>query len=197
MDSGADVIFLMEVDARWLAALEPLKAKYPHHFAEPRTDNFGIALFSRIPWEYAAPLYFGKADLPSIEVSMQQEGRRFVLIGTHPIPPVGSGAAALRDAQLGELADYVAQLRDPAIVVGDLNATPWSTGMRRLAGRNLGFRSRVAPWAPTWRAGSLFAIPIDHALVTAPLAVTRRAVGPDVGSDHRPLEVTVGWISGT
>jgi endonuclease/exonuclease/phosphatase (EEP) superfamily protein YafD len=194
MASGADVIFLMEVDDRWVAALAPLKAKYPHHFAEPRADNFGIALFSRIPLDNIQPLHFGTSDLPSIQVGMQQGGRRFVLIGTHPIPPVGSGAAALRDAQLGALADHVAQLGDPAIVVGDLNATPWSAGMRRLAGRNLGFRSRAAPWTPTWRAGSLFAIPIDHALVTAPLVVTRRAVGRDLGSDHRPLEVTVGWL---
>ena len=57
----------------------------------------------------------------------------------------------------------------------------------------LGFRSLSPPWTPTWRAASIFAIPIDQALGTAPLVITRRSVGPDLGSDHRPLNISVGW----
>jgi endonuclease/exonuclease/phosphatase (EEP) superfamily protein YafD len=78
-------------------------------------------------------------------------------------------------------------------VVGDLNATPWSSGLRIATASGLGFRSLQPAWTPTWQAGSVFAIPIDHALGTAPLVITRRMVGPDLGSDHRPLVVSVGW----
>jgi endonuclease/exonuclease/phosphatase (EEP) superfamily protein YafD len=46
---------------------------------------------------------------------------------------------------------------------------------------------------PTWSANTPFAIPIDHVLATSPLVITSRSVGPDVGSDHRPLDFVVGW----
>ena len=193
LGSDADVVFLMEIDQQWLLALEALRAKYPHLIAQPRPDNFGVALFSRIPWERAGLLALGGANVPSIEVSMTHQGHGFLLIGTHPPPPVGKGNAAMRDEQLGLLADHVSRLNAPVLVVGDLNATPWSAGMRRATTGRLGLRSLDPPWTPTWRVSSIFAIPIDHALATAPFIITRRSVGPDVGSDHRPLAITVGW----
>lgn len=62
------------------------------------------------------------------------------------------------------------------------------------AGANLDSRSTAAPWMPTWKVGSPLAIPIDHALATKALAITKREVGPDIGSDHRPLLIEVGFV---
>lgn len=191
--TAADVIFLMEVDARWGAALAPLRAQYPHQIAEYRADNFGVALFSRIPWTSGRIVDIGPARIPSVEIVLNHQGRDFALIGTHPIPPVGAPQAATRDRHLAALAAHVQAMHEPVLVLGDLNATPWSTGLRIATAGRLGYRSLAAPWTPTWRARSAFAIPIDHALCTAPLVVTARAVGPDVGSDHRPLLLSVGW----
>jgi endonuclease/exonuclease/phosphatase (EEP) superfamily protein YafD len=191
--TDADVIGLVEVDQTWLEAMVPLQAKYPYQFAEPRPDNFGVALFSRIPLERAELLWLGEPQLPSIEASMWHQGRHLSVIVTHPMPPMGARNAALRDGQLARLADHVSQLQMPVLVVGDLNVTPWSAGMRILTARGLGLRSLRPPWTPTWRATSVFAVPIDHALSTAPLVITSRSVGPDLGSDHRPLDFTVGW----
>jgi endonuclease/exonuclease/phosphatase (EEP) superfamily protein YafD len=191
--ADADVIFLMEVDQRWIAALQPLHAQYPHRILQPRADNFGVAMLSRIPWSRGDVVDVGPAGVPSVEIGMTHHGRDFVLIGTHTIPPVGPGHAAVRDHHLAALAQRVQQLRAPVLVVGDLNATPWSVGVRVAMGGNLGFRSLAAPWTPTWRARSVFAVPIDHALCSAPLVIVQRTVGPDVGSDHRPLQITAGW----
>lgn len=193
MSSGADVVFLMEINERWMTSLAPLAAKYPYRVSLPREDNFGIALFSRIPWSSKEILWLGGAKLPSVQVTLNHEGRELALLGTHPIPPVSRTAAAWRDEQLGLLATHVSRLGMPVLLVGDLNATPWSAGMRTLTAGNLGFHSPIPPWTPTWRARSMFAVPIDHALTTAPLVVTRRTVGPDLGSDHRPLEIIAAW----
>lgn len=191
--SDVDVICLLEFDRQWLRALAPLEAKYPHRLDDARADNFGVAVYSRIPWQKAAVLHLGAAGLPSIEIALRRQGRDLNLIATHPVPPAGQVNAAWRDGQLAELARHVSQLERPALVVGDLNATPWSVGLRILAAGGLGFRSLEPPWMPTWQVRSVFAIPIDHALGTAPLVFTDRAVGPDLGSDHRPVIVTVGW----
>jgi endonuclease/exonuclease/phosphatase (EEP) superfamily protein YafD len=193
MASDAEVICLLEFDHKWQAALTPLEAKYPLHIEHPLPNNFGIAVYSRIPWEKAGVLDLGDPGLPSIEVALRRQGRELAIIATHPVPPAGRRNAAWRDGQLARLADHVSQLREPALVVGDLNATPWSSGLRIATASGLGFRSLQPAWTPTWQAGSVFAIPIDHALGTAPLVITRRMVGPDLGSDHRPLVVSVGW----
>lgn len=191
--ADADVIFLAEVDEAWLAALAPLQSRYPHRLALARPDNFGVALLSGVPWSDARLLHLADADLPSIEAKLQFQGRELLLVGTHTMPPMGGMSTRLRDRQLQALADHVQEAGLPALVVGDLNATPWSSGLRHATSRGLGYRSLQAPWSPTWRARSVFAIPIDHALCTAPLVVLQRQVGPDVGSDHRGLALSVGW----
>ena len=191
--SDADVVLLLEVNQRWLGALQPLQAKYPYHIELPRSDAAGLAFYSREPWEKADIVRFGERGIPSVEVRMTHQGRKLILIGAHPLSPVDGRRARLRERQFAWLADHVRHLDEPVLVVGDMNATPWSAGLRLATSGNLGFRSLSAPWTPTWHARSIMAIPIDHALCTAPLVVTRRAVGPDVGSDHRPLEVSIGW----
>ena len=188
--SEADVLFLMEIDAEWAAALEPLKRSHPHHHLEPRQDNFGLALFSRLPLRNLRS--FRPADgPPAVQAELVHEGRSVVFLGAHPPPPLGGRLAALRDAQLAALARQVAELDRPVLLAGDLNATPWSQALRPLA--KAGLTCRHPGWPPTWRAGSIFALPIDHAFVTPPLVLLSRRTGPNVGSDHRPLDIELGW----
>lgn len=193
--ADADIIFLMEIDDPWLAALRSLESTHPHHITSARTDNFGLALFSRVPLQDARLEYLAGSGAPTVMASVELEGRQLTVMGTHPMPPVGSHAARLRDLQLAALTSVVRHSAVPVLLVGDFNATPWSRAMRVLASGGLGFRGNAAPWKPTWRVGSLLAIPIDHALCTEPLAVTKHEIGPDVGSDHRPVSLRVGWAT--
>jgi endonuclease/exonuclease/phosphatase (EEP) superfamily protein YafD len=189
--SDADVVVFVETDQKWIDGLAPLATRYPYRIEVPRPDCFGVALCSRIPWTAQQILML--EGLPAIQVSIHHQGRDVVVIGAHPMSPVGTGRAAMRDAQLQQLAQHVATLRVPVLVVGDLNATPWSAGMRIAQSTGLGYRSLEPPWVPTWNVMTPLAIPIDHALATAPLLVTQRAIGPAVGSDHRSLEVLARW----
>lgn len=197
MASDADVVVLIEVNQQWVVQLAGLKAKYPHVIALPRPDNFGIALYSRIPWTNEQILKLGGADFPAIQVELHHQGHNVVLIGLHAMSPPAGSNGRLRDLQLSELARHVASIRVPVLAVGDFNATPWSAGMRTATAGTLGFRSLIPPWKPTWSVGSPLAIPIDHALATAPLVITGRNIGPDVGSDHRSIGISVGWSEGS
>jgi endonuclease/exonuclease/phosphatase (EEP) superfamily protein YafD len=47
---------------------------------------------------------------------------------------------------------------------------------------------------PTWMVDTLIGIPIDHALAQKPLNILLRTLGPEVGSDHRPILIEVGWV---
>jgi len=194
--SGADVIVLLEVDDAWLSVLTPLQRSHPHHVARAAPDNFGIALFSRVPASAVKLLHLPGAREVSATATLAYQGRRVHVVGTHPVPPGSRALAQARDAQLDAVSAYAQQLGEPTIVVGDLNATPWSHGLRIATRRGLGFRSIDPPWTPTWQARTPVAVPIDHALCTAELVVTRREVGPDLGSDHRPMLFELRWAAG-
>jgi endonuclease/exonuclease/phosphatase (EEP) superfamily protein YafD len=178
-----DVIALIETDQRWLQALERVRGEYPHVVLEPRPDNFGMALLSRVPLE-SPRVVAAAGDLPRIEARIR--GVDFLLV--HTMPPVSAYAADLRDRQLAEL---------PAggprtLVCGDLNATPWSHAFRALIGRTgLQDSRRGFGVSASWpaRLGAL-GIPIDHCLFRG-LVVESRRVLPDIGSDHRPVELVV------
>lgn len=195
-NSGADLLFLAEVDAGWAQALAALEGVYPHRVLHARADNFGVALLSRIPLTDARVVALTHESRPSIVADIRHDGRQLLFVGTHPPPPLGARLAGIRDRQIAALGDLVAQRDRPAIVVGDFNATPWSAPMRAVMSRGLGFRSTEPAWRPTWKSRSPLAIPIDHILVTAPLVVSGRVPGPHVGSDHLPVEARIRWAAG-
>jgi endonuclease/exonuclease/phosphatase (EEP) superfamily protein YafD len=80
------------------------------------------------------------------------------------------------------------------VVVGDLNATPWSHayGVLRLGG-GLVDTLRGRGLQPTWPEGwGFLMIPIDHVLHTRGLGSADRRTGPAFGSTHRPVLVRIG-----
>lgn len=198
----ADLIFLMEVDRVWAKALEPILTTHPHHLIQARSDNFGLAFYSRLPLKNVRILPgedLAAPDVPvaeicqdSIEARLVTAGREWLFLGTHPVPPMGSDYAAARDWQLRGLSRYISTAGVPVLVAGDLNASPWSNGFRQLTD-GTALRSAPGAWKPTWRVGSLFGIPIDHALGLPPLVIQSRTIGPDLGSDHRPQVLEVNW----
>ncbi|HRX79194.1 MAG TPA: endonuclease/exonuclease/phosphatase family protein, partial [Pirellulaceae bacterium] len=185
------VAILATIDDRWREAIEELGDDYPFSIYRPRSDNFGIALLSRhvIRSERVASL--DDSGVPTIIATVDFHGQPLNVVGTHPLPPIGRRRAALRDQHLARLGEVVLQLPHPTIVLGDLNVTSWSPCFRDLLKQSdlqdsrLGFGVQ-----PTWPSNSwLLRIPIDHALVSRDLIVTERFVGPDIGSDHRPIVV--------
>jgi endonuclease/exonuclease/phosphatase (EEP) superfamily protein YafD len=78
-------------------------------------------------------------------------------------------------------------------LLGDLNVTPWSPYFQELLAAT-GLRDSARGWGlqPSWPTMSLLLrVPIDHCLISPELHVTERTLGPDIGSDHFPLLVTL------
>ena len=180
-----DVLVLQEVNDRWIDALSEVLADYP--YAAVRTRGLGIGVFSR--HELEAEVRTLGDPLPSVVARLSPGDAPLTLIATHPLRPSGGEASRRRDDQLAALAEYVGELDGPVIVLGDLNATPWSAPFRALL-RDTGLRdaSRGRGLHATWPASlPLLRIPIDHCLHSAGIEIAREAVGSNVGSDHSPL----------
>lgn len=73
-EEDPDVIMLMEVSQQWSDALASLRERYPQHIERPRTDNFGIALYTRLPLDHLEILSLGNAEAPTAVARVQIDG---------------------------------------------------------------------------------------------------------------------------
>lgn len=192
-----DVIALLEVTPVWLRRLAPLRRRFRYRVERPRVDNFGIALYSRLPLANKRVHFF--SSVPSIGADVVLPGgRRIYVLATHPVPPLHSMAfARRRDAHLEKLTAHIRTRarRQACVVVGDLNATQFSPvfsdlvahGKLRSCRRGYGVQ-------PTWPVGLWpMTIPLDHVLHSAQLRTLRSAVLAPIGSDHLPVLAALGW----
>lgn len=194
--SEADVIVVIEVDEAWVTALKDLEGIYPYAIYEPRGDNFGMALLSRYPFKARGVIGLGDHELPFIRARIEIDGRPVTIIAAHPFPPVGGEGFRMRNRYLLVLGSWlIARTEGEVIVAGDLNVAPWSHSFQRLLAE--GDLREARGWfdlAGTWPAFAPgLRTRIDHILVSRGLTVSEARVGPDIGSDHLPIEALVGW----
>jgi endonuclease/exonuclease/phosphatase (EEP) superfamily protein YafD len=194
-----DVIMVVEVGHHWAAALATLSDVYPVLRFVPQEDNFGVAVLARDPRATAEIVWCGPAGVPSAQVRLPV-GEGFVsLLMTHPIPPIGRGAAADRDAQLLDCARVLGAAGGPRVFAGDFNATPWSPIFADVIAASGLLDSRAGfGLQASWMVGfPPTAIPIDHVFHSPDLAVIDRRVGPEIGSDHRPIITDFALLPGS
>jgi endonuclease/exonuclease/phosphatase (EEP) superfamily protein YafD len=189
-EQAADVVLLMEVNSTWAKTAERLSDLYPYQHIVARDDNFGIALLSRTAWGSIETLELGAAEVPSIVAKFDSPQGRWIFIGTHPVPPGSRFLAERRNEQLQQLAALSRRQQGPVVLAGDLNITSFSPFFQDLVATS-GLRdSRQGRGVQaSWGPAPGMEIAIDHCLVSPDIAVRGRAVGPHIGSDHRPVVV--------
>jgi len=187
-----DILVTQEVNQQWVDALLAVKNPYPYQFFRARNDNFGIAVFSRYPFDSVAERRWGGGDVPSILARVNAQGTLITVIATHPLPPISKQYFELRNRQLRDVAKEVKRIRGPVIVIGDLNVSMWSGNYQELVS-NTGLRNVRHGFGvlPTWPAQfpKLLRIPIDHCLVSSHFVVHQVSTTAEIGSDHLPLLV--------
>lgn len=201
--SDADVIGLVEVTPRWKAELAPLRELYPHSVdcigADARCEEM---LFSRLPFTRSAAARVD-GELPVLawgEIALP--GRKPVTVAvTHlvwPLLAAGPAEATIADGlprlaqaeQAANLATGLRALGSDLILMGDFNAAPWSRIQRHLRNATgLDNRGSVPSW-PAW-GWTPMQLPIDHILTRGSPRLLSVDAGPDVGSDHLPVEAVV------
>lgn len=191
VETDADVTVLMEVSEVLHDRLTKLEGPQELVLSEPRVDNFGIALVARVPVEAEI---VSSQGLPFVEVRLVHGGKRWSILGAHPVPPVGPLLAAQRNASFDDIAAWARRQEGPHAVVGDLNCTPFSPRFWMLLDAS-GLQSTQPGYGyqATWPQNEpllwLAQIPVDHALVGGGAFATQRRLGPSLGSDHRGLIV--------
>jgi endonuclease/exonuclease/phosphatase (EEP) superfamily protein YafD len=186
-ETHPDVVLVVEFTPRWGEHLASLTAKYPYQIRHPRSDNFGIALYSRHPLETAGELMLGSTVAIDARIVAPRGNVR--VIGVHLRPPMSRALARERNAQLAALAAHVAAIDEPLVVLGDINTTPYSPYFARFL-ETSGLRDARSAFGLgfTWPTSfPLLGIPIDYCLVRNGLTVAQYARLSAFGSDHYPV----------
>lgn len=198
--ANPDVIFLPEVDEVWADALSPLKESHPHSIDYPVEGNFGFAFYSKFTILSQEIIPCGKLELPLLKSKLKGPDGDFIFFGAHPVPPATGFWAGERDIFLRRIAEEVKKESLPVVVAGDLNATRWCRGMKPLFEAGLIDSTCGHGIGPTWmREHPEVAVPIDHVLFRGPSSApgqahaSRHQIGPDLGSDHRPVVAEIAW----
>ena len=196
-DSDPDFLVLLEYTYVWDESFAGTLNAYIHKIARPRTDNFGIAVLSKYPFETEHVTELGGVRIPTVTARIRLPDGPLDIIGTHPLPPARQFLLRQRNRHLRALAERARGTGRPLMVLGDLNATPWSPAFRSLLRKGdlrdsrQGFGIHSTWPSRIW----IMRVPLDHVLVSGQVDVHNRVVGPHVGSDHRGVVVEFSLAS--
>jgi hypothetical protein len=184
-DTQPSIVGVLEVSPHHLEDLA--KLGYEYRVVEPRANNFGIAFLGKEE-PLSSSLLGQETSFPSILVEYDD----FQVLITHPMPPISKEARQIGDEQVEQLAQLVQRSKKPTVVLGDLNATGWDMRLFPLLDAGLKDGREGHGLVTTWPVGNpLMGIGIDHVMVPENWSVNQFRRGPDIGSDHYPLAVTV------
>jgi endonuclease/exonuclease/phosphatase (EEP) superfamily protein YafD len=210
--SGAEVIGLVEVTPRLKEGLTGLKAVYPYSIdcvgSAPRCQTM---LFSKYPLRNA---YAGAiaGRYPYIAIAEVDKPGATITVGvTHlswplstaprpalvaidlgePVPELPDVPALEQSVQAANLADFLTGQPGDLVLMGDFNSASWSPLHKSFrAATGLAEHRGLMPTWPTW-AWPIFRLPIDHVFVRGNLRLVQAETGPNVGSDHLPVEAEI------
>jgi endonuclease/exonuclease/phosphatase (EEP) superfamily protein YafD len=190
-DADADLVLAVEVDEWWTESLkDALRSRYAYNICYPLSNEYGLALFSRLELIEPEVRFILDDAIPSIRTKVRlRSGALVSVYGVHPRPPAIQQDSTERDVELLSVGLEIKACQKPAIVLGDLNDVAWSPTTLNLmrAGdlldprRGRGFYNTYPANWPGLR------YPLDYVFSTRHFNILGMRVLPDFGSDHLPL----------
>jgi endonuclease/exonuclease/phosphatase (EEP) superfamily protein YafD len=174
--------------------LESLRKIYPYQLFASQQARSGIAFLSKFPLIETNEKTLKSLSQPIVKVALEIKPNcnPIQILAFHPLPPINADFTLERDRQLNMMAEWVASHKNQHIIVmGDFNATPWSDPLRSIIAQQKLQQSKSFPMSGTWPAFlGVLGISIDHILSKNFIHSIDGYVGPDIGSDHRPIHAT-------
>jgi endonuclease/exonuclease/phosphatase (EEP) superfamily protein YafD len=209
--SGADIIGLVEAAPRSKLALVGLRAAYPYSIdcvdTVPQCQNM---LFSKFPLKntYAGPVdgrypTIAMADVvvpgfPPVTVAVAHLMTPFTkprgpltAVDPGPEPRLAEAPDLEQSHQAANLAAFLQRQPADLVLIGDFNSAPWSPLQQAFRGKT-GLDDR-GHFLLTWPTSvwPMFRLSLDQVFVRGRPMVTQLRLGPNVGSDHFPVEAEI------
>lgn len=186
----ADVIVLQELTPSWQKNVEFIRKEYPYYKEEVRSNNFGIAIYSKIPFKKVSTKNYIDEMHPSILAEISVDGKSVSILATHPVPPLPNQARFERRNKQYELMkqEIDALPNENIILVGDLNSTIYSPNFKLVQSDKMKDARSGFGLNNSWNAFiPIFRTNIDQCWVSKKIKVTNFYRGDDIKSDHFPI----------
>ena len=191
----ADVVMIEEGGGTAFPVVRALAKAYPHHLTCRDRQGCDTWIFSR--WPLLAHRSFTEDNLPLFGAWATLDHPRgpFTVAATHFVWPIPAGRQQAQSRLLVKILSPFP--KDTLIVTGDFNSTPWSFSLRR-QDKALGLQRRTRALA-SWPSGEFSRVasapfpilPIDQVYAGKAWKTVKVERGPSLGSDHRPVVVTL------
>ena len=191
----ADVVITEESGGSAWPIVRTLKKAYPYNTPCRSKSGCDTRIYSRWPIVDEHGFYEDSEGLVGAWATLRGPTGDFTVVGNHFVWPIPAGPW---QAQSRLLARKIAPFpKDSLIVTGDFNSTPWSWSLRR-QDKALGLERRTRALA-SWPTGAFSRVtrapfpvlPIDHVYAGKAWKTVKVERGPSLGSDHRPIVVTL------
>ena len=197
-DVDPDLFLALETDSWWIEKLRDVEVRCADALTHPREDEYGMALYSKLPLVGPEVRFLVEEDVPSIHTGIKlPSGAMVFLHGLHPRPPHPTHGpdTTERDAELLYFARQVQDRDAPVIVAGDLNDVSWSYTARLFQNVSGLLDPRIGRGTyNTFHARyPLFRYPLDHVFHSSDFRLAELEVLPYVGSDHFPVYVELRY----
>jgi endonuclease/exonuclease/phosphatase (EEP) superfamily protein YafD len=192
---NADVVMLEEAGGRSFSIVKALRKTYPYAASCYRDYYCDTWILSRLPIVAHRGFYEEGKGLAGAWATLRRSDGDFTVAATHFAWPIPAGPQQAQSQRLVHLLKPFP--RDSLIVTGDFNSTPWSFTLRR-QDKALGLERRTRALA-SWPTGDFSRVarapfpllPIDQVYAGKAWKTVKVERGPSLGSDHRPVVVTL------
>ena len=185
-----DVLVVLEPDRDLSTALgDDLDGYHVYRDRGPAEER--VAVLARTAIKIAQRTGVPRLPAASVAFDVPFAGGVVHVLALHAISPLTPGRTRVRNAELTAAASWAAHRSGSIVVLGDLNAVPWSAALTDLEhDAHLSNSSDGFGLQASWPAFVGFlGLPIDQLLYSGDLTVTRRAIHGGFGSSHRSLWV--------
>ena len=189
-EETADVIVLQELTPSWQKHVEFIRQEYPYYKEEPRSNNFGIAVYSKIPFDTVITKNYIDEMHPSLIGELKVNGKPVSILMTHPVPPLPNQARfERRNKQYKLMKEEIdAMTNENIIFIGDFNSTTYSPNFKLLQSDKLKDARTGFGLQNSWNAFiPILRTNIDQCWVSKNIGVTNFYRGKDIQSDHFPI----------
>lgn len=186
----ADVVILDELTAAWQKNVDFIRKEYPYYKEEARDNNFGIGMYSKIPFDTVILRNYIDEEHPSLIGKLKVNGKDVAILATHPVPPLPNQERfEKRNKQYKLMKNEIDEMKEENIIlIGDLNSTVYSPNFKLVQSDKLkdartgfGFQNSWSAFIPIFRTN------IDQCWVSKSIKVTNFYRGEDIKSDHFPI----------
>ena len=124
-----DLVSFQELTPDWNVLLKNLLQKdFPHSESEVRIDPYGMALYSRVPFESFQSFKCG--GKPNLKSTVEKDGKEFEIVSSYLTPALDQKSIETASTQLNTIAKEIKNSQHPLIALGEYNMVYWTNEIR-------------------------------------------------------------------